>query len=366
MRAALAQARRASGRTFPNPAVGAVVLRGDRVLGRGFTRPPGGPHAEVVALESAARRHGRRALRGATVAVTLEPCSHFGRTPPCTDALLAAGIARVWVGHRDPHPDAGGGVRALRRGGVAVEVGVLEDACRVQHRGFLSRVLRGRPFVTLKLAASLDGRIATARGESRWISGSGSRAHVHRLRAESDAVLVGSGTALADDPALTARRGMRVVRRPARVLVDSRLRVSPRAKLFASDGAQRFVLCATDAPAARQRAIAATGAQLLPIRPRRGKVPLRTALEALAAAGLGTILVEGGGGLAAALLAEELVDELLWFAAPKLLGADARPAIGALGLARVAAAPAFAIARVRRFGPDLLVEAHPDGGGTRS
>jgi len=179
-------------------------------------------------------------------------------------------------------------------------------------------------------------------------------------------VVVGSGTALADDPALTARRGMRVVRRPARVLVDSRLRVSPRAKLFARDGAQRFVLCATDAPAARQRAIAATGAQLLPIRPRRGRVPLRVALEALAAAGLGTILVEGGGGLAAALLAEELVDELLWFAAPKLLGADARPAIGALGLARVAAAPAFAIARVRRFGPDLLVEAHPDGGGARS
>ncbi len=366
MRAALAQARRASGRTFPNPAVGAIVFRGDRVLGRGFTRPPGGPHAEIVALEGAARRHGRRALRGATLAVTLEPCRHFGRTPPCTDALVAAGIARVLVGHLDPHPDAGGGVRALRRAGIAVEVGVLEEACRVQHRGFLSRVLRGRPFVTLKLAASLDGRIATARGESRWISSPGARAHVHRLRAETDAVLVGSGTALADDPALTARRGARVVQRPVRVLVDSRLRVPPRAKLFASDGAARFVVCAAGAPAARRRAIAATGARLLPIRPRRGKVSLHGALEALASAGLGTILVEGGGGLAAALLAEDLVDELLWFAAPKLLGSDARPAIGALGVAQLAAAPAFAISRVRRFGPDLLVEAHRRERGARA
>ena len=367
MRAALAQARRASGRTFPNPAVGAVVFRGDRVLGRGFTRPPGGPHAEIVALEGAARRHGRRALRGATIAVTLEPCCHTGRTPPCTEALLDAGIARVLVGHLDPHLEvAGGGIRALRRAGVAVEVGVLEESCRDQHRGFLSCVLRGRPFVTLKLAASLDGRIATAAGESRWISGPEARAYVHRLRAATDAVLVGSGTALADDPALTARRGSRVVQRPVRALVDARLRVPPRAKLFARDGAPRFVVCASGAPAARRRAIAATGTRVLPIRPRRGKVPLRSALEALAAAGLGTILVEGGGGLSAALLAEGLVDELLWFAAPKLLGSDGRPAIAALDVGRLAAAPSFAISRVRRFGADLLLEAHPRDGGARA
>lgn len=366
MRAALAQARRASGRTFPNPAVGAVVFRGDRILGRGYTRPPGGPHAEIVALERAAKAHGRRALRGATIAVTLEPCRHTGRTPPCTDALIEVGIARVVIGHLDPHPDAAGGVRALRRAGIAVEVGVLEDACRVQHRGFLSMVLRGRPFVTLKLASSLDGRIATARGESRWISSPASRDYVHRLRAETDAVLTGSGTALADDPALTARRGARVVQRPVRVLIDSRLRVPPRAKLFARDGASRFVLCAADAPASRRRAIAATGAHVLPIRARRGNVPLREALEALAAAGLGTILVEGGGGLAAALLAEGLVDELLWFAAPKLLGGDARAAVAALGVAKLAAAPSFDITRVRRFGPDLLLEAHPRDGGARA
>ena len=366
MRAALAQARRVSGRTFPNPAVGAIVFRGDRVLGRGATQPPGGPHAEIVALERASQRHGRRALRGATLAVTLEPCCHFGRTPPCTDALRASGIVRVLVGHLDPHPKvSGGGVRALRRAGIEVESGVLEEACRVQHRGFLSRMLRDRPFVTVKLAASLDGRIATARGESRWVSGAAARAYVHRLRAETDAVLVGSGTALIDDPALTARSGGRVVQRPVRIVVDSRLRVPPRAKLFARDGARRYVLCTADAPALRRRRIEAQGVQVLPIRARRGNVSLRSALERLAAEGIGTLLVEGGGGLAAALLAEGLVDEVLWFAAPKLLGGDGRPALAALGVAKLADAPTLEISQVRRIGADLLIEAHPRAGGAR-
>ncbi len=367
MRAALAQARRVSGRTFPNPAVGAIVFRGDRVLGRGATQPPGGPHAEIVALAQAAKRHGPRALRGATLAVTLEPCCHFGRTPPCTDALRASGIARVLVGHLDPHPKvSGGGMRALRRAGIEVEMGVLEEACRAQHRGFISRLLRDRPFVTLKLAASLDGRIATARGESRWISSAEARAYVHRLRAETDAVLVGSGTALADDPALTARSKGRVVQRPARIVVDAQLRVPPRAKLFAADGAPRYVLCASNAPALRKRRIEALGVQVLPIRARRGKVSLRAALERLAAEGIGTVLVEGGGGLAAALLAEGLVDELLWFAAPKLIGGDGLPALAALGIARLADVPMLEISQLRRIGADLLIEAHPRTRGARS
>lgn len=366
MRAALAQARRASGRTFPNPAVGAIVFRGDRVLGRGATRPPGGAHAEVVALEQALRRHGARALQGATLAVTLEPCCHFGRTPPCTDALRASGVERVLVGHLDPHPQvAGGGVRALRRAGIEVQLGVLEDDCRVQHRGFLSRLLRGRPYVTLKLAASLDGRIATARGESRWISGAPARAYVHQLRAETDAVLVGSGTALADDPALTARSGSRVVQRPARIVVDSRLRVPPRAKLFARDGAPRYVLCTPSAPALRRRRVEALGVQVLPIRARRGNVSLRPALERLASQGIGTLLVEGGGGLAAALLGEGLVDEVLWIAAPRMLGGDGRPAIASFGVATLAETPWLEISRVRRLGDDLLIEAHPRAGGAR-
>lgn len=359
MRLALASARRALGRTFPNPSVGAVVFRGERVLGRGATRPPGGAHAEIVAIEQAARRHGRRALRGASLAVTLEPCSHHGRTPPCTDALVAAGLARVYVGHRDPSPHAaGGGLRVLRRAGIAVEVGVLEAACREQHRGFLSVVERGRPWVTLKLAASLDGRIATAAGESRWISSAASRAYVHRLRARSDAIAIGASSALADDPALTARRGARVVHRPVRVVVDSRLRVPPRARLFREDAQRTWVVCSSGAPAARRRALEARGARVLALRPGRdGRPPLRAALARLAVEGIGTLLVEGGGVLAAALLRAGLVDDLVWFAAPLLLGADARPAVGPLALARLAGAPRLADPRVRRIGADLLVEA---------
>jgi len=359
MRLALASARRASGRVWPNPAVGAVVFRGDRVLGRGATAPPGGPHAEVVAIERARRRDGVRALRGASLAVTLEPCCFTGRTGPCTEVVIAAGIARVFAGQRDPHPRvAGRGFAALRRAGIDVAVGVLGEACAAQHRGFVSRIERGRPFVTLKLAATLDGRIATARGESRWITGPAARAHVHALRAASDAILVGSGTARADDPALDARRGDRVIRRPLRILLDSRLATSPRARLVTAPGGA-WVLCAAEAPAGRRRAFEKAGARLLPIRARRGKIPLAAALARLAEEGVGSLWVEGGGGLAAALLREGLVDELVWFMAPKLIGAEGVPAIGALGLARLADAPSFAIARVRRLGDDVLVEARP-------
>ncbi len=218
MRLALAQARRASGRTFPNPPVGAVVFRGDRVLGRGYTRPVGGPHAEVVAIERALRRHGAKAVRGSAMAVTLEPCCHVGRTAPCTEVVARAGLRRVFVGHRDPHRTvAGRGVRKLRGAGIDVHVGVLEAACRAQHRGFLSVCQRGRPFVMLKLASSLDGRIATASGESRWITGAESRAAVHRLRARVDGIVVGSETALADDPELSARRGPRTAQHPSSI-----------------------------------------------------------------------------------------------------------------------------------------------------
>ena len=264
MRLALGQARRAEGSTFPNPPVGAVVYRGDRVLGRGYTRPAGGPHAEIVALDSARRRHGRAGLRGASLAVTLEPCCHQGRTPPCTDAIADAGIARVAVGHPDPSREVGGGgLRRLRARGLRVEVGVLEEACRYQHRGFLSRVERGRPWVALKLAASLDGRIATSGGESHWITGEPSRAHVHALRARADAIVVGSGTAQRDDPELTARRNGRVVRRPIRLLVDSGLVVPSGRRLLRGDEASpTWVLAAPRAPAERRRRLEARGVRV--------------------------------------------------------------------------------------------------------
>jgi diaminohydroxyphosphoribosylaminopyrimidine deaminase/5-amino-6-(5-phosphoribosylamino)uracil reductase len=360
MRLALAQARRARGRSFPNPAVGAVVYRGDRVLGRGHTRPVGGPHAEVVAIERALARHGARALRGASLAVTLEPCSHVGRTAPCSERIASMGLRRVAVGHVDPHRlVAGRGVRRLRRAGVEVRVGVLEPECREQHRGFLSLVQRGRPFVILKLASSLDGRIATAKGESRWITGTEARAAVHRLRERVDAVLVGAATALADDPELTARRRGRVVHRPVRVVVDSKLRVPARARLYRGGNAGAWALCGPGAPATRRRALEVRGVRLLTVPARRGGLDLRAGLRRLGRAGLTEILVEGGGRLAASLLRAGLVDELHWFTAPRLLGGDGRPALGALGIGALARAPELAELRVRRVGSDLHLVGRP-------
>ncbi len=359
MRLALASGRRGLGITHPNPSVGAVVFRGDRVLGRGHTRPPGGPHAEVVALRAATRRHGAAAVRGASMAVTLEPCCFTGRTPPCTEAILDAGIARVAVGMRDPHPRVKGrGSQRLEAAGVRVVRDVLEAECRELHRGFSSLCERGRPFVTLKLATSLDGRIATASGESRWITGAEARRFVHRLRARVDAVMVGSGTALADDPDLTARHGDRVLRRPDRVLVDSRLRVPASARLHMGHAGARTLVLAS-ARARGRKAIEASGSELVEVPGRTGALDLERGLELLGEAGLTTVLVEGGGGLAAALLRAGLVDELHWIIAPKLLGGDAAPALGPLELAKLSDAPELEVLRTRRLGRDTHVHARP-------
>ena len=368
MKLALAQARRALGRAFPNPAVGAVVFRGARVLGRGYTHPPGGPHAEVVALTNARRRVGERALRGASMAVTLEPCCFTGRTGPCTEALADARLKRVLIGHLDPHPRvAGRGARRLRAAGIEVQVGVLEVECREQHKGFICSVERGRPYVTLKLAASLDGRIATARGESRWISGEVARARVHALRSRSDAILVGSGTVLADDPELSARRGRRVVHRPVRVLVDSALRVPASARIYRTANRQEtWVVCSRRAPAARRRAVERRSARVLTVRAPGGKLSLAAALARLAKEGLTTVLAEGGGRLAAALLRARQVDELHWFVSGKLLGEDGVPVLGPLGVARLRDAVVLEGLRVRRAGDDLWLSAFPasaDGAG---
>jgi diaminohydroxyphosphoribosylaminopyrimidine deaminase / 5-amino-6-(5-phosphoribosylamino)uracil reductase len=359
MARALARARRASGRTWPNPPVGAVLLRGDRVLGAGETRAPGGPHAEIVALAQARARHGARALVGATLAVTLEPCCHHGRTPPCTDALLAAGIRRVWIGQRDPNPQvAGRGLAQLRRAGVSVRLGVAEAECREQHRGFLSVQRRGRPWVSLKLAATLDGRIATARGESRWLTGPAARALVHRLRDAADAVMVGSGTAASDDPELSVRRGGRRVRTPVRLLVDGGLRVSERARLFRdAEAVQTWLLTRRGHAPRRLARRTARGARALLVPARGGRLDLARAFALLAHEGLTHVFVEGGGGLAAALLRAGLVDELHWFLAPSLLGGDARPALGALAIEALAERIPLALTQVRRLGPDLYVRA---------
>ena len=356
MKAALVAARRGDGRTHPNPSVGAVVYRGDTILGRGRTRPPGGAHAEIVAMDRARKAHGARALRGASIATTLEPCNFSGRTGPCSEAIIEAGIRRVVAGCRDPHPRvAGSGFRKLKRAGLEVITNVLHDECREQHRGFFSVIERGRPFVTLKMAATLDGRIATASGESRWITGPESRAFVHRLRDRHDAVMVGSETAIADDPSLSVRRGDRVLRTPIRVVLDGRLRVPRTARVFTDGEAEKtWVLCAERASGIRTVRTVAGRVFELP----RGEdrhVDLAAAMAQLAEAGLTSLFVEGGGGLAAAMLRANLVDEVHWFLAPRLIGADGRAGLAALGLDRLADAISLENMDVTKRGEDLHV-----------
>ncbi len=357
MRQALVRARRAAGRVHPNPAVGAVVVRGERVLGAGHTQAAGGPHAEVMALDAARRRHGGRALRGSTLAVTLEPCNHTGRTPPCTEAIVSAAVRRVWIGSRDPHPLVRGrGTRRLRRAGIEVVGGILEDECREHHRGFLSVHERGRPWVILKIAATLDGRLATSAGESRWITGARARDRVHSLREHVDAVLVGSETAVRDDPELTARRGGRERHRPIRVVVDSKLRLPRAARMVSGPDPERtWLLSSRAAPDRRRLALEAAGARVISVRRRGAHLDLAAAFEKLANEGLTTILVEGGGVLGAALLRSDLVDELHWFAAPAWLGGDARPALAELGIARLADRLELDEPRVSQLGGDLYI-----------
>ena len=346
MRTALVLAARGLGKVWPNPAVGCVIVQGGRVVGRGWTQPGGRPHAEAVALAQAGP-----AARGATAYVSLEPCAHHGRTPPCADALVAAGIARVVTPFDDPDPRVcGRGHAALAAGGVALTTGVEAAAAARLQRGFLLRQAEGRPMVTLKLATSLDGRIATASGESRWITGEAARRRVHALRACHDAVLVGAGTARADDPALTVR-GFGEVPQPVRVVAAGSLDLDPGGALGRSSGqAPVWLLQDPDrTPPERAEAWLQVGARLLPV---PGMAP-RDMLAALGAAGLTRVLCEGGGQLAAALLGAGLVEELHLVTAGLALGADGRPALGVLGLARLAEAPRFRLAQVDRVGPDL-------------
>jgi len=351
MRRAVALARRGLGRTSPNPPVGALVVKRGRLIAEGWHRRAGGPHAEVVALD----RAGGRA-QGATLYVTLEPCAHFGRTPPCVAAIRAAGIARVVVGIGDPNPLVRGrGLRTLRRAGVEVTTGVLRHEAGAVSAWFRHAVVARRPYVVLKLAASLDGRIATTTGESRWVSGPAARRFVHDLRDRVDAVMVGAGTVMADDPQLTCRRTGG--RDPLRVVVDGRLRISPRARVLrVRSGASTLVVTTTAVPRARRAAIERAGAEVLALPGRGGRFALTGLLEALWHRGVVSVLVEGGADLAAAALREEVVDRFALILAPKLIGGDGKALLGSLGLRQLAKAPQFGGDHLVRLGPDLLWE----------
>ena len=351
MRRALDLASRGLGRTFPNPPVGAVLVRGGRVLGEGFHRRAGEPHAEIEALRAAGGR-----ARGATLYVTLEPCTHFGRTPPCLDALLPLGLRRVVIAMADPNPRVRGrGIARLRRAGVPVVVGVGEGEARVLTAGYASRVLRGRPLVTLKLATTLDGRIAASTGAARWITGPAARRLAHGLRDISDAVLVGAGTVRADDPRLTCR--LPGGRNPLRfVLTGKRLMLPRRARVLAGGGAPTCVVAPKGASAARVAALRRRGVEVLLLGGRGGRVPFAAVARALADRGITSLLIEGGGAVAAEALRARVVDRLVLFVAPALLGGDAVAAIGALGFRRVADAVRVEPLSVARIGPDVVIE----------
>lgn len=360
MRVALDAAEGGRGTTSPNPMVGAVVVRDGEVIATGFHARAGGPHAEIVALQAAGT-----AARGATMVVTLEPCCHTGRTGPCTDALIRAGIARVVLGATDPNPRvSGGGIEALRRAGVAVSTGVLTAECEAQNEVFRHWITTGRPFVTLKLAQSLDGRIAAPSGDSRWVSGAEARAEVHAMRAAHDAVMVGSGTALADDPRLTVREIDAPGGQPMRVLVDGRLRVPPSARLF-DDAASVGVVVATALPEDDPAALALIerGARVLSLAGAAegaGRVDvaaLMAALGALEPRPVTSLLVEGGGGLAGALVQADRVDRIRLYVASRLIGADGVAALGPLGLLAMADAPRFDIDGLCRVGDDVRIDA---------
>lgn len=358
MQRALQLAARGLLTTRPNPRVGCVIVDGEQVIGEGHTAPAGGPHAEVRALAQAGDR-----ARGATLYVTLEPCSHHGRTPPCVEAIIAARPARVVVAAVDPHAAVNGaGLERLRAAGIRVDSGVLAAESRALNAGFISRHERGRPLVRLKLAASMDGRTAMASGESQWITGVEARRDVQRLRARSCAVVTGRGTVLADDPRLTVRASelpelaafdaqFLQQHPPLRVILDRELRTPVGARLFEAPG---VLLCHwSQAPSSRREALARAGAELAELPLEGGLLALPALLELLAARECNEVLFECGPELAGAMLRAALVDELWLYQAPLLLGSDARP-LAMLSHDRLAAVPRWQLRESHRIGDDLL------------
>jgi diaminohydroxyphosphoribosylaminopyrimidine deaminase / 5-amino-6-(5-phosphoribosylamino)uracil reductase len=365
---ALELAARGAGETSPNPMVGAVLVRGGRVVGRGFHRRAGAPHAEITALEQAGER-----ARGARLYVNLEPCCHFGRTPPCVDALIAAGVSEVVACMRDPDPRVNGkGFRALRKAGITVRSGALVAAARRLNERFIRYAASGVPYVTLKAGMSLDGRIATRSGQSKWITSAEARRDARRLRRAHDAVLVGIGTVLADDPGLGAteaapsrapaggRRGRarRPERGPIRVVLDARLRTPPGARLLANGaGGEVVILSLPGAAAVRRRRLEKAGALVVEVPGRRGRIDFRTALAELGRRGVTSLLVEGGSEVLGDALDRGIGDRLVLYVSGRILGGrKALPAFGGRGARLLSEAASLREMSVRAVGRDYVVE----------
>jgi len=359
MREALRQARKGLGRTSPNPAVGAVIVRNGLVVAAGYHRRASLPHAEVEALN----RLGGKALAEDTLYVTLEPCNHHGRTPPCTEAILKSGIKRVVVGMKDPNPHvSGGGCRFLSQNGVSVITGVLEAECRRLNEIFIKFVTSGRPFVIMKSAMTLDGWTATATGHSKWVTNDKSRQFVHRLRDRVDAVLVGIGTVLADDPQLTTRLKRGAGKDPMRIIVDTRLRTPINARVLSLDSvAETMLAVGPEVPQDDLNRCQRKGVSTLTCPTRDGRIDLAALLDILGERSVTSLLVEGGASIAGSLLREGLIDKFYLFKSSKILGGDdGIPMAKGPGPERMDQCLFLKDTRIRRFGDDFLVEGYPD------
>ena len=355
MKSALRLARKGLGRTSPNPMVGALAVRKGVVVGQGFHQKAGGPHAERIALDVAGEK-----ARGATLYLNLEPCNHFGRTPPCTHLILERGITKVVYGLNDPNPRVkGGGAEWLRSRGVEVISGVLEPECRRLNELFIKWIVTGRPFVTLKAAISLDGRIATRTGDSKWISNERSRLLVHRLRNEVDGVLVGINTVRRDDPLLTVRLPTGKIKDPLRIVIDPRLRISPKARIL-NDNGKTLIVTGTQAPTGKKKKLESKGTEIFSLPEREGRISIKDMLTELGRRSLTSLLVEGGAEVNASFLNEGQVDKLVLFIAPLLLGGQkAKGMIGGRGVAQITEAIRLKEMKVRILDGDILVEAYP-------
>ncbi len=362
MQEALALARLAQGQVSPNPAVGAVIIRDGEVVGEGYTQPPGLDHAEIVALKQAGER-----ARGAVMYVTLEPCCHFGRTPPCTRSIIAAGLAEVHLAAIDANPRVcGGGKAELEQAGIRVYVGEREDEAREINEAYAKFITRGVPFLTAKFAMSLDGKIATRTGDSRWISGESARKRVHHLRYISDAVMVGVNTVLSDDPRLTARccgKGGMIKKQPVRIIVDSNGRTPLAARVFTEPGKAVIAMGRPARPEERE-SFSRVGAEILELPSPGSKVDLAALLRVLGERGLTSILVEGGGTLFGSLIDSRLIDKVIGFISPIIIGGGgARTAVAGQGVERVADSLKLAHVSVERCDEDIMVTGYVRGGG---
>jgi diaminohydroxyphosphoribosylaminopyrimidine deaminase/5-amino-6-(5-phosphoribosylamino)uracil reductase len=353
MKQALRLAEKGRGRTSPNPMVGAILVKGGRMVGVGYHAKAGEAHAEIVALQRA-----REEARGAILYLNLEPCAHYGKTPPCAPQVVEAGVKRVVIGMEDPNPLVKGkGIEILRSAGLDVEVGILEKECRRLNEAFCKYILKKEPFVILKAAVTLDGKIATRNGDSKWISGETSRRFAHKLRDQVDGVLVGIGTVLKDDPLLTAR--IRGGRDPYRIVLDSRLKISEEARVIGTPPSRAIIAATELAPRDRVERLEKRGVQILIVDSKEGRVNLRSCLSKLREIGMMSLLVEGGSQVNGSFLDEGLIDKLLLFLSPKLIGDhQALGIFGGRGVSNLQEAIALKEIKTKKMGEDILLEGY--------